>query len=942
MRRLLARVIVLIMALSALGVGVRAYADPVPIPDPYAFTSADVGFVDGGGGSYEGQASRIAAMDAYVGDKKPIVRVDLVWNLVQPTRDVAPNWTDLDRVIDAAYEQGVRVLLILDYATPWANGGRDVHYFPTDDAAWAGIVRQAVAHFGPKVQAYEVWNEPNSAIFGNYGDNSVDVRAGRYWQLTKIAYQEVKAGCPQCVVVAGGSIGGDTYKDANGVLHADNEASDWLEWAYQHGMGGYMDAVAYHPYPDVDGGTLPSFAKEPCNQWRQWMYFGPDDPQCGGLAALRAEMVLRGYAGKQIWGTEFGFSTDGASVPSTPEHVRDALEEGIRMWRSRPGTGPLFIYTFQDAPPTVDACVKNPHAMACHFGLRDSNGNPKEPMYSDVRAALIGDNWLPTLAPGRSLFRGAALRSANGQFTLKMQADGNLVLYDNRGGAPAPIWVRGDLRAYRLTNQHDGNLVLYDYLNQPLWASSTRGTDGSTLRLQDDGALVVGPGASENWSVAPGATAYRHVAGPQAETGTNPYEGSAYTSVSATQALGSIYQDINRTISPGDTFCANAHVVTEGEATNGGGTFALFLTGGTVETSNKSLGDLPNGNHWTPVSTCVTATSAHSAVRVQYYPAVGGPAIGIDAVDVHQSIAKNGGFNNGFNNWTVVPGSQYATYGPGTTGNNPYEGSGFAATNTTVSEGGIYQDINLTVNAGDTFCANAQVATQGTARGAGGRFAIWLAGGTQEQSYTDFANVPGGDNWTPISTCVTATTTHNRVRVQFYLYPNAPTLVVDAVDVHQSIAENGGFNNGFNNWTGAPDSNWSTYGPNVTGNNPYEGTGFAATNTTVAASGGIYQDVNLTVKAGDTFCGSAQVATQGTTKGASGSFALWLIGGSQENSVTTYANLPGGNDWTPISACITAATAYSKLRVQFYPDPNTGTVVIDDVDVRQSLAVNDG
>ncbi|MFD0517855.1 hypothetical protein [Paractinoplanes durhamensis] len=937
MRRLLARITILIMALGAAGGGLPASADPVPITDPYAFTSADVGFNDGS--DQEGQVGRIAAMDAYVGDKKPIIRVDLYWHLVQPDRDVAPDWSRIDGVIDAAHEQGVRVLLILDYSTKWANGGHDdTSYFPTDDAAWATIVRQTVAHFGSKVQAYEVWNEPN--LGGQYGDNSLDVRAGRYWQLAKIAYQEVHAGCSGCVVLAGGSTGGNVYEDANHVWHGDNEGSVWLEWAYQHGMGGYLDAVAYHPYPAHYSGYLPSFAPDPCEGSRFWFWFGPDDPKCGGLAALREVMVRHGDAGKQIWGTEIGFPTDGDREPQTPEHVRDALEEGVRMWRSRPYTGPLFIYSFQDVPTWAAPCA-NPHNSECHFGLRDSNGNPKEPMYSDVRAALIGDNWLPTLAPGRSLFRGAAVRSANGQFTLSMQADGNLVLYDNRGGVPAPIWVRGDLRGYRLTNQHDGNLVIYDYANRPLWASNTAGRGVSTMRLQDDGSLVFGSGAGENWSVASGATAYRHVAGAQAETGTDPYEGSMYTSVDATQALGSIYQDINRTVNPGDTVCANTHVVTEGAATGGGGTFALFLTGGNAETSNKSLGNLPNGNSWTPLSTCVTATSGHSAVRVQFYPAVGGPTIGVDAVDVHLSIAKNGGFNNGFDSWTDSPGSQHAVYGPGVTGNNPYEGAGFAATNTTVVGGGIYQDVSLTVNAGDTFCGSARVASQGTARGASGSFAMWLIGGSQENSVTTYANLPGGNDWTPISACITAAAAYSKLRVQFYPDPNTGTVVIDAVDIHKSIAKNGGFNKTFDNWTDAPSSQHAVYGPGVTGNNPYEGAGFAATNTTVVG-GGIYQDVNLTVKAGDTFCGSAQVASQGTTRGASGSFAMWLIGGSQENSVTTYANLPGGNDWTPISACITAAAAYSKLRVQFYPDPNTGTVVIDAVDVRQSLAVNGG
>ena len=133
MRRLLAQITVLIMALGAVDGRLPAFADPVPIPDPYVFTSADVGFNDEVNPDIE--AGRFAAMDDYVGDKKPIVRVDLYWNLVQPSRDVAPDWSRIGGEIDAAYEQGVRVLLVLDYSTPWANGGRNMHYFPTDDAA---------------------------------------------------------------------------------------------------------------------------------------------------------------------------------------------------------------------------------------------------------------------------------------------------------------------------------------------------------------------------------------------------------------------------------------------------------------------------------------------------------------------------------------------------------------------------------------------------------------------------------------------------------------------------------------------------------------------------------------------------------------------------------------------------------------------------------------
>ncbi|GAB4048641.1 RHS repeat-associated core domain-containing protein [Catellatospora paridis] len=316
-----------------------------------------------------------------------------------------------------------------------------------------------------------------------------------------------------------------------------------------------------------------------------------------------------------------------------------------------------------------------------------------------------------------------------------------------------------------------------------------------------------------------------------------------------------------------------------------------------------------------------------------------GPAAGTDAVDAQNSLAVNGGFNNGISNWTGGTGTNWHVYGPGETGNDPYEGSGFLATNTAVTGGSMYQDVNLAINPGDTFCGTAQVATEGTIAGASGSFVLWLIGESQTNSIKPYANLPGGNNWTPISTCVTATTTYNKLRVQFYPNPNALTTIIDAVDVHRSLAVNGGFNNGFSNWTGGAGTNYAVYGPGVHGNEPYEGSGYAATNTTVTG-GSIYQDVNLAINPGDTFCGTAQVATQGTAGGASGSFVLWLMGESQTGSTKSYANLPVGSNWTPIATCITATATYNKLRVQFYPNPNAPTTIIDAVDVRKSIAVN--
>jgi hypothetical protein len=131
-------------------------------------------------------------------------------------------------------------------------------------------------------------------------------------------------------------------------------------------------------------------------------------------------------------------------------------------------------------------------------------------MYTDVGIALRGDPWPSTLAPGRSLFRGSALRSGNGRYWLWMQGDGNLVLYDG----DRVLWARGGLKAYRLTSQDDGNLVLYDhtrdhtvqagdaYANPAIWASGTAGKGPATLRLQNDGNLVLYRDSTPLWDTA--------------------------------------------------------------------------------------------------------------------------------------------------------------------------------------------------------------------------------------------------------------------------------------------------------------------------------------------------------------------------------------------------------------------------------------------------------
>jgi hypothetical protein len=94
---------------------------------------------------------------------------------------------------------------------------------------------------------------------------------------------------------------------------------------------------------------------------------------------------------------------------------------------------------------------------------------------------------------------GESLVSCDGRFGLKMQADGNLVLYviaEDRA-----LWA-SNTNTYRgpyAIMQGDGNLVLYS-LGDYVWDSATNGHPGATLDLQDDGNLVVYDAAGPIWA----------------------------------------------------------------------------------------------------------------------------------------------------------------------------------------------------------------------------------------------------------------------------------------------------------------------------------------------------------------------------------------------------------------------------------------------------------
>lgn len=102
------------------------------------------------------------------------------------------------------------------------------------------------------------------------------------------------------------------------------------------------------------------------------------------------------------------------------------------------------------------------------------------------------------LGVGESLSVGQSKTSLDRRFTLVMQGDGNLVLYQGS----QPLWhtQTPGTPATTCVMQTDGNLVLYGSNGVPYWSSGTHMYPGSILTLENDGNMRITQNGTLRWS----------------------------------------------------------------------------------------------------------------------------------------------------------------------------------------------------------------------------------------------------------------------------------------------------------------------------------------------------------------------------------------------------------------------------------------------------------
>ena len=129
-----------------------------------AYGLTDDAWLASGPGTVE---SRVATLD---GLGVQVVRFTVRWDQIAPTepadptdpQDPAYDWSTPSSVLDALHARGIDVVLQLDGAPSWSNGGKPPNYLPTSARSFGAFATAAAREY-PWIEKFQIWNEPNQA-----------------------------------------------------------------------------------------------------------------------------------------------------------------------------------------------------------------------------------------------------------------------------------------------------------------------------------------------------------------------------------------------------------------------------------------------------------------------------------------------------------------------------------------------------------------------------------------------------------------------------------------------------------------------------------------------------------------------------------------------------------------------------------------------------------
>lgn len=266
------------------------------------------------------------------------LRIDIPWRWVEQTRGTM-TWDSVDRVVNLAVNARMSVLGVLTTSPAWAalGGSGNQQTRPADPRVWAAFAGAVAARYRGRIQAYELWNEPNSREYFAPDPDPV-----AYAAMTRAAVPAIRAQDPSALILAG-ALGPAPQGD--GLI----PAVDYFRRMLAAGVGA-VDAFSYHPY---DQQSMADAAV--------W-----DNTAIRQVMDMHRILAGYGWGDKKIWASEYGAS----SLVSGEDAQNSLVVTGMTQWLESDISGPMFIHHHRDRDGSDG------------FGLSAADLRPKSSAYS--------------------------------------------------------------------------------------------------------------------------------------------------------------------------------------------------------------------------------------------------------------------------------------------------------------------------------------------------------------------------------------------------------------------------------------------------------------------------------------------------------------------------------------------------------------------------------
>ncbi|HEV7665060.1 MAG TPA: cellulase family glycosylhydrolase [Chloroflexota bacterium] len=224
------------------------------------------------------------------------IRQQLPWEQVEPVargQYVDPKfgdstWAKFDDIIDRARGAGLHVVLRLDTSPRWALPPDAVDGLgpPVHNEDYWDFVGQVAMRYRGRVEAYQIWNEPN--LTSEWGRAAPDPAA--YARLLRGASERIRAADPDARVLMAALA--PTLTENN---DAQNELL-YLQQLYEAGARGTFDVLAVQAYGLRGGPDDPRI--------------DPSDVTFSRPSLVRQVMERNGDTATPVWATEMGWNVN--------------------------------------------------------------------------------------------------------------------------------------------------------------------------------------------------------------------------------------------------------------------------------------------------------------------------------------------------------------------------------------------------------------------------------------------------------------------------------------------------------------------------------------------------------------------------------------------------------------------------------------------------------